>query len=97
MEKYRLFGKMLKTNRKKDIKNPHIHDNPRSTFSRDIFPATKAPIAIPMAVDKKRYPPPTSLKCKDCIAKGMVFNCTNPPINKKNPLAKIEGRRNFLI
>ena len=69
-------GKKPKRNNKKEVIKPAKQDIPSSIFPFPIFPAKRDPIAIPIAVDKKRYPPPTSVSFKDSIANGMVFNWT---------------------
>ncbi len=57
-----MLGKIPSNISKKPIINPQLQERPNSIFPLDNFPAKKEPMVIPKAVDKKRYPPPTSSK-----------------------------------
>src|SRR5258708_6212192 len=76
------FMTLLK--KKITMKYPQIQERPGSTRSFETCPAKMAPMAIPTAVERKRYPPPTSLKPSDSMAKGMILSWVNAPIKRKN-------------
>lgn len=81
--------KMERAKKKIAMKKPAMQEIPGSTLSFDSRPHNTAPTAMPTAVAKKRYPPPTSLKCNDCIAKGMILSCVKAPTKRKKAEPKI--------
>ena len=93
----RNFDRINSKTRRKDIKNPEIHDRPSCICSFNNLPETRDPIAIPTAVVKNKYPPPTSVRLSDCMAKGMVLSWAKPPIKRKKPDPITEESRCFRL
>ena len=63
--------------------NPARQEVLMSSLFLKNLPEIKDPKAMPSAVNKKRYPPAYSERCKDSIARGIILSWVKAPIKRK--------------